>query len=311
MAATNVNQWIPVEYGGTLFQKVAEQSALLSITSGPGGRRESMTTRTKRVPKSGDVDVQFTAKGATYGLDTTAVGDIELISKKMTAGVQLDEEDISDAAGFVNVVTAKRDAAFRGFATLLDNAAFAVTGDITPEPDMSRPYDSLYHQILADGSPANQRFDFDLSSGTAADFREAMLSALDWAESSEWNDGTLTWFVNSAFRPILRNNPVDGSNGLPLWTPAENTIGSYGIAAWSRGLRESANATQRPTGHPLAFIGPRSLIVAGVRDALSYRVTDSETGIGALSDTSYLLARQRIAANVGDPSAFAMVRLVP
>lgn len=311
MAATNVNAWIPVEYGGKLFEKVAQQSALLSITSGAGGRRETMTTRTKRVPKASDVDVQFTAKGATYGLDTTAVGDIELIAKKMTAGVQLDEEDIADTKGFVDTVKVKRDAAFRGFATLLDNAAFAVTGDITAEPDMSRPYDSLYHQILADGNVANQRFDFDLSSGTAADFREAMLGALAYAEASEWNDGTLTWFLSDAFRPILRDNPIDGSNGLPMWSTAENSILAYGISAWSRGLRESAVASQRPTGHPLAFVGPRSLIVAGVRDALSYRVTDSETGIGALSDTSYLLARQRIAANVGDPTAFGMVRLVP
>lgn len=311
MAATNVNQWIPVEYGGALFQKVAQQSALLSITGGPGGRRESMSTRTKRVPKSSDVQVQFTAKGATYGLDTTAVGDIELIAKKMTAGVQLDEEDIADAARFVNVVTAKRDAAFRGFTTLLDNAAFAVSGDITAEPTMDAPYDSLYHQILADGDPGSQRFDFDLSSGSAADFRTAMLGALAYAEASEWNDGTLTWFLSDAFRPPLRNNPVDGSNGLPMWSVAENNILGYGISAWSRGLRESAVASQAPTGPPLAFVGPRSLIVAGVRDALSWRVTDSETGIGALSDTSYLLARQRIAANVGDPTAFGVVRLVP
>lgn len=307
MAATNVNEWIPVEYGGKLFQQIAQQSALLSITSAAGGRRENMTTRTKRVPKAGDVDVQFTAKGATYGLDTTAVGDIELIAKKMTAGVQLDEEDISDAKGFVDVVTAKRTAAFNGFATLLDNAAFAVSGDITAEPDMTRPYDSLLHQILADGDPA-QVIEV-ASNANAATFRTAILDAVAWAESSVWNDGTLTWFLSDAFKPQLRNNPVDGSNGLPVWSTAENTIMTHGIAAWSRGLRESAVATQRPTGNPLAFIGPRSLVVAGVRDALSWRVTDSETGIGALSDTSYLLARQRIAANIGDPAGFAVIRM--
>lgn len=310
MAATNINEWIPVEYGGKLFQQIAQQSALLSITSGAGGRRENMTTRTKRVPKSSTVDVQFTAKGATYGLDTTPVGDIELIAKKMTAGVQLDEEDISDAKGFVDVVTAKRTAAFNGFATLLDNAAFAVSGDVTAEPDMSRPYDSLYHQMIADGDIGNQRFDYDLSSGTAVTFRSAMLGALAYAEASVWNDGTIGWWLSDAFRPTLRDNPIDGSNGLPMWSTAENAILSYPISAWSRGLRESAVASQAPTGPPLAFVGPRSLVVAGVRDALSWRVTDSETGIGALSDTSYLLARQRIAANIGDPLGFAVVRLV-
>jgi hypothetical protein len=311
VAATVVNAWIPVEYGGKLFEKVAQQSALLTITGGVGGRRETMTTRTKRVPKASDVSVQFTAKGATYGLDTTAVGDIELISKKMTAGVQLDEEDIADSKGFVDTVKAKREAAFRGFATLLDNAAFAVSGDITAEPDMTRPYDSLYHQMIADGDIGAQRFDYDLSSGTTAQFRSAMLGALAYAEASEWNDGTLTWFLSDAFRPLLRDNPVDGSNGLPIWSTGENTILAYQIANWSRGLRESAVASQNPTGPPLAFVGPRSLIVAGVRDALSYRVTDSDTGIGALSDTTYLLARQRIAANIGDPTAFGVVRLVP
>lgn len=308
MAATDVSQWIPVEYGGKLFEKVAEQSALLSITGAAGGRRETMSTRTKRVPKSGDVQVQFTAKGATYGLDTTPVDDIELIAKKMTAGVQLDEEDISDSKGFVDTVKAKRDAAFRGFATLLDNAAFAVTGAPTAEPTMTRPYNSLLNQILGESTAADQVVDVS-SSANAATFRAAVLEALAWAEASEWNDGTLTWWLSDAFRPILRNQPIDGSTGLPLWSTAENTILNYGISSWSRGLRQTTVASQSPTGVPLAFIGPRSLVVAGIRDQLSWRVTDSETGVGALSDTSYLLARQRIAFNVGDASAFSVLRL--
>lgn len=310
MAATNVNEWVPVEYGGKLFQQVAKQSALLTITSGPGGRREPMSTRTKIVPKATEVDVQFTAKGAAYGLDTTPVENFEIEARKMTAAVQLDEEDIQDTKGFVNTIEAKRTAAFNGFATLLDNAAFAASGAKTAEPTMLRPYDSLYYAMSQEATWASQHYTFDRSSGSAGDFRTAFLSAVEWAEDSEWNDGTIAWIMGNGFTSFLRNNPVDGSNGQPLWD-GNNKIASYDIAAKSKGLRLSLNATQRPTGNPLAFVGPLSTIVAGVREDLKWRVTDPHTGIGALSETSYFTAEQRIAAGVGAPEGWAVVELIP
>jgi hypothetical protein len=311
MAATNVNEWVPVEYGGKLFQQIAKQSALLTVTSGAGGRRETMTSRTKVIPKATEVDVQFTAKGAAYGLDTTPVETFEIEARKMTAAVQLDEEDIQDTKGFVNTVEAKRIAAFNGFTTLLDNAAFAASGDKTDEPTMTRPYTSLYNAMSALGTFADQRFTFSRSADDAADFRAAILGAVDWAESSDWNDGSLAWIIAFGGNTYLRNNPVDGSNGQPIWTPAENSIAQYPIAARSKGLRLSVNATQRPTGNPLMFVGPLSTIVAGIRQQLQWRVTDPHTGIGALSETSYFTAEQRIAAGVGAPEGWAVVELTP
>lgn len=310
MVATNVNQWVPVEYGGKLFQQVARNSALLTVTSAPGGRREPMSSRTKIIPKATEVNVQFTAKGAAYGLDTTAVENFEIEARKMTAAVQLDEEDIQDTKGFVDTVSAKRFAAFNGFATLLDNAAFAASGDKTDEPTMDRPYQSLYNAMSKESTWTDQRFTFDRSSGTAADFRSAFLGAVEWAEDSEWNDGTLAWIMGYGFTSYLRNNPVDGSNGQPLWD-GKNEIAGYEIAAKSKGLRLSLNAVQRPTGNPLAFVGPLSTIVAGVREDLKWRVTDPHTGIGALSETSYFTAEQRIAAGVGAPEGWAVVELIP
>jgi hypothetical protein len=310
VAVADVSKWIPVEYGGALFKKFTETSVLFRIANGPGGRVEPMSTNTKHVPKDGDVAVQFTGKNQTYGLDTTAVDDILLTSKKMTGGVPLAEEDISDAAGFVQVVPAKRDAAFRGFATLLDNAAFAVTGTPTTDPDMTVPYNSLYRQVKAYAGGANV-LTWDASSGTAAELRTAILAAMGVAENSEWASTDLVWGMNPAFRAYLRNQTVDGSNGLPIWSQAENTILSYRVE-WGRGLRTSATAVQKPTsGNPIAIVGPPGMIVPGTRDALSWRVTDSETGIGALSDTAYVLARQRLGFNIGDPSAFAIVEIVP
>ncbi len=312
MAVADVSKWIPVEYGGTLITKFQESSVLFRIASGPGGRIESMTTLTKHVPKDGDVAVQFTAKAATYGLDVTAVDDILLTQKKMTSGVPLAEEDIHDAGSFVQVVPAKRDRAFAGFATLLDNAAFAVTAAPTAEPDMSVPYNSLYRQVAAYNGGSNV-LTWDRSSGTAAEFRTAILAAMGIAENSDYASTDLVWGMNPAFRAYLRNQTLDGSNGLPIWSQAENTILSYGVQ-WGRGLRTSATAVQKPSsGNPIALVGPPGLLIPGTGSdsPLSWRVTDSETGIGALSDTSYVLCRQRVAFNIGDPSAFAIVELVP
>lgn len=309
MAVADVSKWIPVEYGGALFKKFQEDSALFRVSAGPGGRREPMSTNTKHVPKDGDVAVQFTGKAQAYGLDTTAVDDILLTAKKMTAGVPLAEEDISDAAGFVAVVPAKRDAAFRGFARLLDNAAFAVTGAPTADPDMTVPYNSLYRQVKA--AVPGQVNTWDVSSGTAAEFRAALLETIAEAENSEWATADLVVIAHPAFRAYLRNQTLDGSNGLPIWSTSESTILNNTVH-WSRGLRTSATAVQNPTtGNPLMIVGPPSLIIPGLRDALSWRVTDAETGIGALSDTSYVLARQRLGFNIGDPTAFSVMELVP
>jgi hypothetical protein len=310
MVAVDVNSWIPVEYGGALIKPFEEESVLFRVTGGAGGRRETMITRTKKVPRDVTVQAQFTAKGAAYGLDTTPAEDIELEAKKMTAGVQLDEEDVSDASTFVNVVPTKRDASFAAFAQLLDNATFAVTGASTASPDMARPYDSLYYQVSQYAGGANI-FEFDRSSGTAAEYRTAVLDALAVAEDSNWATSEIVCLASPACRPFLRNQTIDGSNGLPIWSTAENTILGAPVL-WGRGLRTSAVATQSPAaGDPLMIFGPRGMIVAGIRDALSWRVTDSETGVGALSDTSYVLSRQRVAFNVGHESAFGIVKLVP
>ncbi len=309
MAGVNVNAWIPVEYGGKLFQKFMESSALFRVSSGPGGRSEPMTSRTKTVPKEGDVAVQFTAKGATYGLDNGSVSTIDLVAKKLTGAVALDDEDIKDTAGFVNTVQAKRDGAVRGFARLLDNAAFAVTAAATAEPDMSVPYSSLYRQVSQYLSGANI-FTWDRSSGTAAELRTAVLSAVDVAENSDWATDDLVVLMNQGFRQYLRGQTIDGSNGLPIWSTAENTIMNHGIQ-WGRGLRKTAVATQNPTGNPLMIIGPPGMIVPGIREQLAWRVTDAQTGIGALSDTAYVLASQRTGFNIGDASAFGIVELVP
>lgn len=309
MAGVNVNAWIPIQYGGPLFKKFTEASVLFRVTGGGGGRTEQMTSRTKTVPKEGDVAVQFTAKGATYGLDNGTVGTIDLVAKKMTGAVALDDEDIKDTAGFVNTVQAKRDGAVRGFARLLDNAAFAVTGTPTAEPDMSVPYDSLYRQVTNYLGGANIQT-WDRSSGTAAELRAAVLETIDIAENSDWATDDLVVLANQSFRQYLRNQTIDGSNGLPIWSTAENTIMNHSVQ-WGRGLRKTAVATQNPTGNPLMIVGPPSLIVAGIREQLAWRVTDAQTGIGALSDTSYVLASQRTGFNIGDASAFGILELVP
>lgn len=309
MAGVNVNAWIPIQYGGPLFKKFTEASVLFRVTGGGGGRTEQMTSRTKTVPKEGDVAVQFTAKGATYGLDNGTVGTIDLVAKKMTGAVALDDEDIKDSAGFVNTVQAKRDGAVRGFAQLLDNAAFAVTGTPTAEPDMAVPYDSLYRQVTNYLGGANIQT-WDRSSGTAAELRAAVLETIDIAENSAWATNDLVVLVNQSFRQYLRNQTIDGSNGLPIWSTAENTIMNHPVQ-WGRALRKTAVATQNPTGNPLMIVGPPSLIVAGIREQLAWRVTDAQSGIGALSDTAYVLASQRTGFNIGDASAFGILELVP
>lgn len=309
MASINVGQWIPEDWDSSpLVELFVNSSAALSIANSPSGRFEPMTTRLKHVPKESGADVQFTAKGATYGLDTKAAAQILLQAKKSTYLGQFDDEDIQDAAQFVGVLAAKQKTATSQLALLFDNSVFGVTGVVTAEPDMSHPYESLAQATLASNATGQVS---TLSKSASLDTQRASINnALSYAEQTQWSSDDLVVVASPAFKPILRNAPMNGFVGVPMWDPAAGTVFGYPVY-WTRGAVLTSAATQAPgVAAPLLHICPRRQMVFGKRMSLEWMYTDPRTGIGALSDAAYLKMRQRLAYQTGDGSANAMVQMV-
>lgn len=310
MAIVNMNEWVPEEWGGALVKKYRQTSALLRATEGPGGRRETMNTDVKHVPVDGGMDVAFTAKGATFPLDDEPGATIELVARKIAAASQLADEDVKDAKGFVNIVENKREAGFSNAALLLDNAALATVGAMTPEPTMTRPYTSVY-----EAADPGQIQTFNLTTGTGPDFREAIQTAIETAEDSAFATDDIVLLASPGWKGRLRSQVTDGSQGVNLWDPQRDTVLEYPIY-WSRSLRLSATATYSPVtttgaqgtaGNPLIIAIPRSMLIPGIRENLAWRVTDPQHGPGLLSDSWYLTIRQRTAFAVGDGTAAGIV----
>jgi len=301
--AVDVNAWVPEEWGGAVVTKFTNTSAVDRATS----RHEPMSTDVKHVPKAGDADAYFIPKGQAYTLDDNAGDELLLNARKIGVAVPLADEDIKDAAGFVNIVNAKKDAGASGTAILFDNAALAVTG---AENGTTVPYTSVYAAATNKSTVS--------TGATAAAMRDAVLDAIAVAEESEWSDESLAVIASPAFRPHFRSISADGSAGINVYDERGSSLASYPIF-WSRGARLSATATQSPTagaglagvaGNAILVVVPRRMLVVGDRERLMSQVTDAFTGPGALSDVAYLKMRTRKAFALGDPAAASVLEII-
>jgi hypothetical protein len=309
VASVAVGQWIPEDWSSSpLVELYKNKSAAIQIATSDGGRFEPMSTRLKHVPKDTGFDVQFTAKGATYGLDAQPGAQILLQAHKLTGAAQFDDEDIQDAANFVNVFLTKQRSGVSNLALLLDNAVFGVTGAATAEPTMTRPYESLPQAILT----SNQADQFSTFSraGTLDQQRAAVNTALAYAETSPWSSDDLVCVASPAFKQFMRNAPMNGFVGVPMWDETAGTVFGRPVY-WTRGAVLTTAASFAPgVANPLLYFVPRAHLVFGRRLDLEWMYTDPRIGIGALSDTAYLKVRQRTAYQTGDGAAGAMVQMV-
>ncbi len=319
----NLANWIPVTYASGLIQRYQNASAVEAAS----GRREPMKTDIKKIPKDTDASVQFTQAGETYGLDTAGVSNIQLDAAKLTHSSQYNEEDLSDAAAWVNATEAKKRNAASNLALLFDNASLAVTG--AGDGSNAKPYTSVYNAV-ATGAASNivtmSASAFAAANGSKV-LNAAINSALAIAEDGPWSSEDLVWVMSPAFKPYLRSMDATGVNGQNFYVPSlggtpgngnKSILGEYPIF-WSRGARLSASATYAPAastgakgalGNAIAVLAPARLLIVGDRAPLESAYIDPMTGIGALSDTAYLKMRRRAAFVLGEASAASVVEII-
>lgn len=323
--AIDLSDWTPEQYADGLIQRFQNTSAIEAAA----GRVEPMKTNSKFIPKDTDADVQVTQVGQTYGLDTQGVAKVQIHAAKITHSSQYEEEELSDAAAWVEATAQKKRNATSNMAVLFDNLCLGVTGAQVLD-SVTAPYESVYHAVANYSSGANLK---TLTvAATQKQIHDTFSTVLGIAEDSAWASEDLVWVLSTGFKSVLRGMDATGANGQNFYVPplggqpGEGTNGNAmrGVIAgypayFTRGARLSATGTAHPSvargaqgtvGNAIAVLAPARLLIRGDRSPLESMFLDSKTGIGALSDTAYLKMRTRKGFLLGEASAAAVLELV-
>lgn len=316
--------WNPQPWSGKIPKKIIEQSALLSIARSSGGQFRTMKTRTETGPLWAEMDVRAYGKLEQIDLQSPEAGEISLRARKIEGMAQIAEEDMAEGRNYnFDILANLRDRAASNTAVYFDNAGIGTSGaPTTGETNIIRPYRSIYTAVRTD---ASANYGTVAKAANAAAYRSAIKGMIEVAEQSDWFDGDLVITASPAWKSYLRDMPIDGSNGAPVWDQAQDTLYGHPIQ-WSRGARLASaagagTATSKPTGNHLMTIGPRALHIAGsapfvVGDPATPQafVTDPTTGLGMRDDSLYVKIRCQLAFSPGDAldaadtvSAFAVL----
>lgn len=308
--------WTPQPWSGKTAKKLVEQSAVLSIARGPGGRFDTMKSGVETAPLWAEFTVRAYGKLEQIDLQSPEADEITLRARKVEGMAQIAEEDLVEGRNYdYDIVENLRERGISDTAVYMDNASLGTSGAATTgETNIIRPYRSVYTAVRTD---ASANYSTVAAGGTAADYRTAIKNAIEIAETSVWTTGNLVIVAHPSWKSKLRDLPVDGSNGDRVWDPATNTIYGHQVI-WSRGARLASvggdTATGSPTGNLLFVVGPRELFVMGrapflVGDSSTPQVylTDPTTGLGMRDDSLYFKMRCRLAFDCPIPEAFAVV----
>lgn len=302
--------WNPQPWSGKIPKQIVEQSAILGIARSAGGQFRTMKSRTETGPLWADMDVRAYGRLEQIDLQSPEAGEISLRARKIEGMAQIAEEDLAEGRNYnFDILANLRDRAASNTAVYFDNASIGTSGAPTAgETNIIRPYKSIYTAVRED---AAANYLTVAKAANAAAYRTAIKSLIETAEQSTWFDGDLVITASLAWKSYLRDMPIDGSNGAPVWDQAQNTIYGHPIQ-WSRGARLASaagagTATSKPTGNHLMTIGPRGLHIVGtapftVGDPATPQafVTDPATGLGMRDDSLYVKVRCQLAFAPGD-----------
>lgn len=304
--------WTPQPWSGKLPSKLKAESATLAIASSGGGRFDVMKSGLETGPIDADFDVAAYGKLEVITKQNPVMGEISLRARKIEGMAQIAEEDLVEGRNYnVDIVAGLRDRGTTNTALYFDNSTLATSGDASVgETGIVRPYRSVYMAVKTD---SGSNYSTVANAATTAALRTAVKGVIEVAENSDYAED-IVLVAHPFWKTNLRDMPVDGSNGKPIWDEAANTILGYPVF-WSRGARLSGTtATSRPTGNPLFVSGPRQMFITGrapfttgTPSTPEVFLSDPKTGIGMENDSAYFKMRVRLAFQVGVPSAFGVL----
>lgn len=290
------NGWIPEETGSTVIT-AAEATSFIESQA----RKEQMASRTKSVPRFLGDDPVVVAEGAVIPEANPTADEVVLTAHKWAKILHISEEDMNDS--LVDVLTEYKRSWASNWAKKFDNACLGVTA--AGAGTDAAPYNSVYREVTQNA--AGNRI--ATGAGAAVTF-EQLNDALAVVETGTHYDPANTVFVVSPMLLGNLRNLKDTAGDRVTLDPVNGTVtGLFGYpVVVSQGARTSAAATSAPTGNPLVIVGPRNLLINGVRSGIESQVSlDPEFR----TDGVLLKVRARRAFAVGRPDAFAVIEKMP
>jgi hypothetical protein len=281
-------------------------------------RRVMMGTNARAVPRSGGVGSSVTARGVAYTNDTSTDDEVTLQASKFAQGVPLSDEDLSDLAGIIDVISTRGADWAGSYAIHLDNACLGATG--TGVRETSTPFTSLYSGVTTNdsgaGYTANANYKTTATLAGTAGYNTIMNTFALYEESRFFSPDRSIVIAHPRFKRLLRT--CTDNLGRPLFTDAagETSVTGYADEAstrtavqvldtpalWSLGAMVATGGvpSNSPTGNPLLFVGNRDHLILGVRSGPE---TKQERLPG--QDTIELMYRSRRGFHTGFPQAWA------
>lgn len=313
--AFSLGTWNPQPWTGKIPRKLVQTSAVLGLANA-GGNFSVMKSGTETRPVDAEFTVRAYGKLETIDLQSPELGEVTLRARKIEGAAVIAEEDLVEGKAYsVDIVKNLRDRGTTNTAAYFDNASLGTSGVATTgETAIDRPYRSLYTAVRVDAPAGN--YGTVAAAGSVTDYRTAIKAMIETAERTEYAEDIVV-IMSDYFQSYLRDMPVDGSNGRPIWDQDGGTILGKPIY-WSKGSRLASAgatvATHNPTGNHLAFAGPRNHLMVGrapfstgnaaVPEAY---LSDPTTGVGMLNDSAWFKLRSRLAMAVAEADAWAVL----
>lgn len=318
MARSTFADWAPEQFGGPVLTRVASISAVEA-----NARHINMTSDAYRVPRGNGVSVGVVPKGAAYGESASVNDSVLLEALKVGGVVRIAEEDVADAAQFVNILDTKKLEAASSLARFLDNA---VLGTSAAANGGTVPFTSVYRALTQSNAATGYTANANVVRNTTAtavsyDNLSDVVGRVETGSQAGSYDNTVI-FAHPSFRTALRGIK-DGSGSYVFQgdpsVPGAGSIFGYKVV-FTVGATVTATATDTPVataggaagaaGNPLLIVANTDYLLLGDRLGVETLVGDASTGASMLTDEYLLKVRTRKGFAVGYEQAFSVLEKI-
>lgn len=336
MAQATFTNWIPVEYGAQVIQKVTQHSAIEAY-----GQNVFMTSASRYVSRDGGVTAGLVQKGQTY--TAGGQGDLGLNNAVLlTAGkwgteVDIAEEDIMDS--LADIINSKANAIGTALAKVYDNSAIGLNvGPGASNANTTSIWYGLTNSDANTGYVGGANLTVTGSGTNGLPTYSVLSTALSYVEQGDYfNEEDMICIAHPFFRNGLRqvkdtqNRPIfqESSAGFPGGGQAATPDLIFRVPVfWSLGAVVTATPTSAlpaaaysggSGSSPTGTAGNRLLVFCNRLYLLAGKRTTNPNNPGATpefqivppmysgTDTTILRGRMRRAFSMGQEAAFSIV----
>jgi HK97 family phage major capsid protein len=341
MANSAFTNWIPVEYGAQVIQKVTQHSAVETF-----GQEVMMTSNSRYVARDQGVVAGLVAKGSTYDIGGGSQNDndntddsVLLTAGKWGTQIQIAEEDIMDS--LADIINSKSNAIGTSLAKVYDNVSIGVNAAAgSGNAQTTSVYYGLTHADANTGYTANLNYTSTGLGSFGKPTYANLSSSLGQVEVGDYfNEEDMICIAHPYFRQALRgivdgqSRPIfqESSGGFPgggqgatpdmifripvFWSLGANVTATPTSSFATPNYATSGSATVGQAGNRLLIFCNRLYLLAGKR------TTNPNNPAGTPefqivppmysgTDTTILRGRMRRAFTMGTEYAFSVLEAV-